>query len=118
MGKGQRLTPGCIPLILRYDSSMSGKKERLTVTVDPAFVKVGLAAVKRGAADSLSAWVNGALAAQVKEERRLAALNEAIAAYEARHGRFTEEELAEQERQDRANAIRYPRRRTRRRKAA
>jgi hypothetical protein len=93
-------------------------KQRVTVTLDPDLVRAGSRAVSRGDASSLSEWVSRGLVNLVAEERRLAAMDEAIAMYEARHGKFTEEELAEQRRADRENAIRYPRRRGRRRRAA
>lgn len=93
-------------IVLGYNPSMrKSHKERLTVTVDPAFVRVGNEAVASGRATSLSAWVNGALAERVKEERRLAAMDEAIAAYEARRGKITDEEVVAQWRADRRNAI-------------
>lgn len=81
------------------------QKHRLTVTVDPAFVRLGNEAVARGSAPSLSAWVNAALAEHAAKERRLVAMDEAIAAYEARHGKITDEQVAEQERLDRKNRI-------------
>ncbi len=95
-------------------------KERLTVTVDPELVRAANEAVARGRAASLSAWVNAALMDRVVHERRLAALGDAIEAYEARHGRFTEEELAEQARLDRERRIVIGARRrpARRRRAA
>ena len=43
---------------------MTKRKERLTVTVDAELIAVGNSAVEQGAADSLSAWVNEALAAR------------------------------------------------------
>ena len=58
----------------------------------------------KGRVDSLSAWVNVALAERVAKERRLSALAEAIAAYETRFGGITSEELSGQERADRASA--------------
>ena len=57
---------------------MSARKERLTVTVDPALIEAGNDAVAEGRAESLSAWVNAALAARVATERRLAALADAV----------------------------------------
>ena len=84
---------------------MIARKERLTVTVDPAFVEAGNDAVAEGRAESLSAWVNAALAAKVATERRLAALAEAVAAYEARFGAISGQELADQARADRESAI-------------
>lgn len=88
------------------------QKARLTVTVDPAFVRAANEAVRRGSATSLSAWVNAALAEQVANERRLAAMGEAIAMYEAEFGKITPEEVEAQRRADRRNAIRYPARKT------
>lgn len=79
-------------------------KERLTVTVDPDLVQAGNDAVAEGRADSLSAWVNLALAERACKEQRLRALEEAVAAYEARFGVITDEELAAQRRADRAAA--------------
>lgn len=84
---------------------MSARKERLTVTVDPAFVAAGNDAVAEGRAESLSAWVNTALAEKVAKERALAALARAIAAYEQEHGEISAQELADQARADRESAI-------------
>lgn len=75
------------------------------MTVDAHLLEAGSAAVKAGRAESLSAWVNGALAARVADERRLRALDEAIADYEAEFGVMTAAELAAQRRKDRQNAI-------------
>jgi hypothetical protein len=83
---------------------MSTRKERLTVTVDPDFIAAGNDAVEEGRAESLSAWVNAALAERVAKERRLAALVEAVAAYEERFGPITAQELADQARADRQSA--------------
>lgn len=84
---------------------MSARKERVTVTLDRALVEAANAAVAAGRADSLSAWVNRALAEQVVKERRLAALSRLVAEYEAEHGEITAEELALREREDRRNAV-------------
>ena len=81
------------------------KKERLTVTVDPAFIEAGNDAVAEGRVESLSAWVNAALAAKVAMERRLVALAEAVAAYEKRFGAISAQELADQARADRESAV-------------
>jgi len=98
------------------------KKERLTVTVDPALVRAGNEAVAAGRAGSLSAWVNLALAERAAKERRLRAMADAIAAYEAEHGEITAHELLAQERADReaARVVRgkRPTRKTRRRSGA
>jgi len=88
---------------------MSPTKERLTVTLDPDLVKAGNEAVSEGRADSLSAWVNVALAERAAKDRRLRALAEALDAYEERFGRITADELADQKRSDRLEA-RVPRR--------
>lgn len=84
---------------------MTKRKERLTVTVDVELVAAGNAAVARGAADSLSAWVNEALAARAERDRRLAAMSDAIAVYEAEFGEITEAEIAAQHRADHAAAV-------------
>lgn len=77
----------------------------MTVTVDDALVRLGNAAVKSGRAPSLSAWVNTALVERAAKERRLAAMGEAIAAYEAEFGEITDDELVAQRRADRGAAI-------------
>lgn len=84
---------------------MSERKERVTVTLDRALVDAANAAVAAGHADSLSAWVNLALAEHVAKERRLSALSSLLAEYEAEHGAITAEELAHREREDRRKAI-------------
>ena len=84
---------------------MTIRKARLTVTVDADQVAAANAAVESGTSDSVSAYVNDALAAHNARQRRLAAMDRAIKAYEAQFGEITEEEMAEQHRKDRANAI-------------
>jgi Arc/MetJ-type ribon-helix-helix transcriptional regulator len=84
---------------------MTIRKERLTVTVDADLLAEANAAVESGAADSVSAYVNDALAAQSARKRRLAALDRALKDYEAEFGEITEEDMAERRRKDRANAI-------------
>src|SRR5215831_1995753 len=83
---------------------MRRRKERLTVTVDPALVQAGTDAVAAGRAESLSAWVNLALTERAAKERRLQALGQAIKAYEAKFGAISTEELATQDREDRRSA--------------
>mgnify|MGYP006316759721 FL=1 len=72
------------------------------------------AAVAGGRAESVSAWVGNAMRERVAKERRLGALADAVARYEAEHGEITEDELAEQARADRdaAAAVRAGRRRS------
>jgi len=84
---------------------MSQRKERITVTLDRALVDAANAAVAAGRADSLSAWVNLALAEHVAKERRLAALARLVADYEVDYGVITPEELALRERDDRRKAV-------------
>lgn len=79
-------------------------KERLTVTVDPHLVQAAGEAVAEGRVDSLSAWVNLALAERAAKDRRLRALADAVGAYEIEFGPITAEEIAAQERADRAAA--------------
>jgi hypothetical protein len=103
---------------------MSSRKERLTVTVDPSYIDAGNSAVAEGRAESVSAWVNAALAEKIARERRLAALAEAVAAYERKHGVISVQELADQARADREAArvvrggTKPARSKTRRRKSA
>ncbi|MGI8813880.1 MAG: hypothetical protein ACR2G2_00925 [Pseudonocardia sp.] len=84
---------------------MTPRKERLTVTIDPELLAAGTAAVAAGHADSLSAWVNQALSEQATRDQKLAALDVAIADYEARAGVISDDELRDQERADRASAV-------------
>ena len=56
------------------------RKARLTVTVDSELVQAGNRAVKSGRAESLSSWVNDALAVREASERRLRAMAAAVGA--------------------------------------
>jgi hypothetical protein len=85
---------------------MRAKKERLTVTVDGSLLRAANEAVRSGRASSVSAWVNLALEQQAARERRLRAMAEAIAAYEEAHGVISADEIAQQRRADRRDAIR------------
>jgi hypothetical protein len=84
---------------------MTKRKERLTVTVDPALLTAAQDAVSTGRAASVSAWVSQALVEHAAKERRLSALAEAIATYEQEFGEITEAELMAQARADRASAV-------------
>ncbi|MEA2931625.1 MAG: hypothetical protein QOI56_410 [Actinomycetota bacterium] len=77
----------------------------MTVTVDPGLVDAGNQAVADGRADSLSGWVNDALAERARRDARLRALAAAVADYEAEFGEITDEEIAAQARADRASAV-------------
>src|SRR3954452_22729017 len=81
------------------------RKEKLTVTVDANLVEAGNQAVAAGRADSLSGWVNSALAEREAKERRLLAMAEAVAEYEARFGTITPDEIAAQMRADQRAAV-------------
>jgi hypothetical protein len=84
---------------------MTARKERLTVTVDRTLIESGNAAVAMGRADSLSGWVNLALEERAAKERRLQAMADAVAAYEAEFGVIADGEMTAQARRDRASAI-------------
>jgi hypothetical protein len=75
------------------------------VTIDRELLRAGSAAVAAGRAESLSGWINLALAERVTKERRLRALADALTAYEAAHGAISEQELVAQARADRAAAV-------------
>ncbi len=75
------------------------------MTIDPELVAAANQAVREGRAESLSGWVNVALAERVAKERRLRALQEAVEAYEGEFGSISDGEIAAQRRADRRNAI-------------
>lgn len=81
------------------------RKKRLTVTVDPHLIEAGGQAVASGLAESMSAWVNSALAAHMERDRRLRSLAEAVASFEQEHGAISAEEIAAQQRADRTTAV-------------
>ena len=84
---------------------MTQRKERLTVTVDPDLIDAGNKAVAAGRADSLSGWVNTAMADRAARDRRLDALAGVIADYEAEFGEITPDEVAALQRADRETAV-------------
>lgn len=67
-------------------------------------LEAGRAAVAEGRAESLSAWVNDALRRQADHDRRMAALDEFLAAYEAEHGAISEQEMRAASRRARSRA--------------
>jgi hypothetical protein len=83
---------------------MTGR-ERLSATVEAELLAAGRAAVAEGRAESLSAWVNEALRRQAEFDRRMQALDDFLAAYEAEHGEITEDEMREAERRSRSRAV-------------
>lgn len=80
-------------------------KERLSASVDADLVAVAQEAVAQGQADSVSAWVNEALRLKAAHDRRLRALDEFVAAFEAEHGAITEAEMSEAARRARGRAV-------------
>jgi len=80
-------------------------KERLSASVDADLVAVAQEAVAQGRAESVSAWVNEALRLKVAHDRRLRALDEFVAAFEAEHGEITEAEMGEAARRARGRAV-------------
>lgn len=81
------------------------RRVRLSATVEAEVLAAGRAAVAEGRAESLSAWVNEALRRQTAHDRRMAALDEFLAEYEAEHGEITEEEIRAAQRRSRSRAI-------------
>jgi hypothetical protein len=92
-------------VILLYHQSMTPKKQRITVTVDPELIEAAHRAVADGRADSVSGWVGAALIDRVAKDRRLLDLGKAVEAYEVEFGEITVEELAAQARADREAAV-------------
>jgi Arc/MetJ-type ribon-helix-helix transcriptional regulator len=86
-----------------YDDRMKGK-QRLSASVDAELMQAGQEAVADGRAESMSAWVNDALRLKADHDRRMRALDEFIAAYEAEHGEITQEEIRDAGRRARAGA--------------
>ncbi len=80
-------------------------KQRLSASVDAELVAAAHAAVAAGRAESVSAWVNDALRRQLEHERRLVALGEYLAAYEAEHGEITEDEMRSAARHAESRAV-------------
>ena len=68
-------------------------KERFSASADAALLAAGRRAVADGLAPSFSAWVNAALEQQVAVDERLRRMDELIAAFEARHGEITDDDV-------------------------
>jgi hypothetical protein len=84
---------------------MTVRKQRVTITLDPELVSAGNRAVASGAAQSLSHWISGALTDKARRDEQLARLGDAIADFESEFGEITPEELADQRRADRVDAV-------------
>jgi Arc/MetJ-type ribon-helix-helix transcriptional regulator len=80
-------------------------KRRLSASVDAELVAVAQEAVTGGHAESISAWVNDALRLKADNDRRLQALDEFLATYEAEHGEITDDEMRDAARRARERAI-------------
>jgi Arc/MetJ-type ribon-helix-helix transcriptional regulator len=80
-------------------------KQRLSASIDSTLIAAAEAAVRRGDAASVSAWVNAALHRQAAHDQRLAALDEFLAAFEHEHGEITELDMADATKRTRANAV-------------
>lgn len=80
-------------------------KQRLSASVEVELVRAGQAAVSAGRARNLSAWVNDALRLKVDLDRRMQALDDFLAGYEAEHGEITAEEMREASRRARGRAV-------------
>jgi hypothetical protein len=80
-------------------------KRKLSATVDADVLRRAETAVHEGAAPSVSAWVNEAMHRQMDHERRLRALDEFIAAYEAEHGPITDEDVRRAKRRTSQRAV-------------
>jgi len=68
-------------------------RERLSATIEADLLEAGRVAVAEGRAESLSAWVNGALRRQADHDRRMKALDEFLDGYETEHGEITDREI-------------------------
>ena len=80
-------------------------RERLSATIEADLLEAGRVAVAEGRAESLSAWVNGALRRQADHDRRMQALDEFLRGYEAEHGEITGQEMVAASRRARARAV-------------
>jgi hypothetical protein len=73
--------------------------------VDQAVIEAAHAAVSAGRAANLSSWVNEALHRHAEYERRMGALDDFLAYYEAEHGPVSDEEIRDASRRARAGAL-------------
>lgn len=69
-------------------------KHRLSASVDANLIAAAEAAISRGHAPNLSAWVNDALRLKLEHDLRMTALDELLSAYESKHGTISDEEIA------------------------
>lgn len=88
-----------------YDTSVSTHKQRLSTTVDSGLLAAVQEEVAAGNASSVSSWVNEALRLKIVHDRRLAALDRFLDAYEAEAGEITDQEIDEASRRARSRAV-------------
>lgn len=79
-------------------------KRRLSASIDAELMAAAEGAVERGAAPSVSSWVNEAFRRQIEHDRRLAAMDAFLAAFEAEFGEITDADIARATKLTRANA--------------
>jgi hypothetical protein len=80
-------------------------KQRLSASVAPDLIRAAEEAVARGHAPRVSAWVSDAMRLKAAHDRRLLALAQFVADFEAEHGGIGEEELRRAGRRARARAL-------------
>jgi len=80
-------------------------KQRLSASVDADLMAMAQEAVAAGRAENVSAWVNDALRLKADHDRRLRAVDEFLAAYEAEHGEITDQDIREAARSARGRAV-------------
>jgi hypothetical protein len=80
----------------------------MSASVDADLIEAGRAAVAGGRAESFSSWVNAALRRQADHDRRLLALDEFLARYEAEHGEITDADIEDATRWARNQTIVVP----------
>ncbi len=76
-------------------------RERLSATVEGELLEAGRQAVAEGRGGECDAWVNDALQLKADHDRRMRALDEFIAAYEAEHGVISDDEIRQAKRRAR-----------------
>lgn len=104
-GMSELARPSGTTIVASMYHDLMSAKERLSASVDADLIEAARAAVARGEAESVSAWVNEALRAKAEHDLSLAALGAFIAEYEAEHGEITEQEMREATRDARSRAI-------------
>lgn len=83
---------------------MSGK-QRLSASVDSELLRAAERAAARGEVATVSAWVNDAMRLKLEHDRRLEALAELMAEYEAQHGEITNDEITKAAREANRRAL-------------